>query len=279
MKNYLDIVQEATTYNVDDDDYIESYVRGCYSIYSNKIGAIKDTNSNYIMATNGFTKLVGLKSIGSIINLTDSHLPCSMSNYAKEYKKQDEAIIRYKISQSYIEIQEFGTGIAVYRFTKSPIINPKTNNVTGILINVEPFQVTSMMDVMLQMHTKTRKQSQPSNVNSLISNKTNISLGPKQSEVLFCLSLGIKEDKYISEFIRKVLNVEYDILQIRDIVRNLLAKFNVSKREELLKEIIAQKLHTLFPLHFLKFGSHPLRDSSSTIKEIKKSINPTMRGV
>lgn len=277
MKNYLNICEKIIKFQVDDDAYIEEYIKSFYSICYNKIGAIKDVDSKYIMATNNFVALVGLNSIGSIIHLTDIQLPCSMANYSKKYKEQDEMIIKYKSSQSYIEIQEFATGIGVYKFTKSPIINPKTNNILGVLINVEPFQVTNMMDVMLEMHTKRRNV--PLNTNSFGCNKANISLGPKQTEVLFCLSLGIKEDKYIADFIKKVLNIEYGIVHIRDIVRDLLAKFNVCKREELLEEIVKQKLHTSFPLHFLKFGSHYIRDATSSIKEIKKTTNPTIRGV
>ena len=278
MKNYLSIFEEVINCSVDDDAYMESYVRGCYSIYSNKIGAIKDINSNFIMATNGFAELVGLKSISAIINLTDQQLPGSLSKYAKEFKRQDELIVKQRLPQSFIEIQEFGTGIGVYRSTKSPIINPKTNNVIGILLSVEPFQVTSMMDIMLEMHTKKRNSTQQSNANTFVYNKTNISLGPKQAEILFCLSLGIKEDKYIAEFIRKVLNVEYDIVNIKSNLKVLMSKFNVYSRDQLLEKIVSQKLHTLLPLHFLKFGSYYISDTTSIVKNLKKSINTPIGG-
>ena len=86
---------------------------------------------------------------------------------------------------------------------------------------------------------------------------------------MFCLSLGIKEDKYIAEFIRKVLNIEYDVVNIKSTLKVLMAKFNAFSRDQLLEKIVSQKLHTLLPLHFLKFGSHYISDAPSIIKNLK----------
>src|SRR5579863_5764407 len=119
MQNFLQILNSTQSDVLTDKQYLEEYIRAFYKIYSNDIACIKNTISQYIAASFGFSKLMGLTST-KIILMSDSDLPCKIAEYADVFTNYDKKICSLKAQMTFLDINEYANGVGVYTFQKRP---------------------------------------------------------------------------------------------------------------------------------------------------------------
>jgi len=116
---------------------------------------------------------------------------------------------------------------------------------------------------MLQIHGKNPIKLKSNSINKDLQNQ--ITLGEKQMEVLFCLALGLQDDKSIAGFISKVRNTICNPVSIKRCVQVLFKKFDVQSRDSLIDFIISEKIYAKIPNNFIKKGSYIIDDSLAIV--------------
>ena len=227
------IFNEINQTELDNNQFLAEYVKAFYLLNSNKTAALKKIGAEYIAATSGYIKLIGHKSVDEIINTTDEQAPCGLSLFSETYKQQDRLVEKCKKTLSFLEVHDFSNGLGMHVFDRVPIINPATNDIVAIGIHTEPFQTRNMLETMQSIHKKRAIEK----INPAVFS-SNLKLGEKQLEILFCLVIGFKEDKAIAKFINDVKNVDYGGKNIKSNIKDLFKKFNVTTRDQLIESAI-----------------------------------------
>lgn len=251
MLNFLQIWNNQKSKQLPDKKFLEEFVLAFYEIFANEMASIKNNQSQYIATTTGFANLIGV-SVQDIISKTDAEIPSKFSKYAELFYEYDRAVERLKKSMSFLDINEYANSTCAYVFNKKPVINPHTNNVLGVLYYVQQYKVTNLLNMLRKMHnpkSKTYHVGSP------------IKLGTKQSEVLFCILLGVKGDKVIANFINEIKGSGYTQQTVSNAIKELYKKFDTNDRYSLLQQAIAQNFHLQIPKSLVKYGRYVL-DSS-----------------
>jgi hypothetical protein len=137
----------------------------------------------------------------------------------------------------------------IRKCSRSPIVNPATNNVLGTIALVTKFEFNLGLKTILDMH-KVRFGGQPSmvlmNNNSHMSGLTNI-----ESEVLFCICLGINERKAIANFLSVIHKRGISAkTTVNDAFRRLYKKLGCNTPSQLLEFVVINDLHLQIPKAF-----------------------------
>lgn len=251
--NNIDYIQILANHKKDslaDHQFLKSYLESFYKIYAHEIAYIKNIDSKYVGATSSFAKLVGVKPL-DIIMSTDFQLPC-ISNHAEFYNNYDKIIWNQKKQMTFLDINEWATGTDMYIFHKKPIINPYSGNVVGIFCYGEKYKNNNLLKTFLDMHRTHHKK----HYHIYDTSTTKINLGAIQSEILFCMLLGFKEDKIITQFINNIKNSSYTKVTVNNAMKELFKKFNTNSRDKLIQLAFSENYHLNIPKTFVKYGSY-----------------------
>lgn len=251
MLDFLQIWNNQKRKQLPDKEFLEEFVLAFYEIFFNEMASIKNNKSQYIATTTSFANLIGV-AVQDIILKTDAEIPSKFSKYADLFYEYDRAVEQLKKPISFLDINEYFNSIGAYVFHKKPVINPHTNNVLGVLYYVEQYKVTNLLNMLRKMHNPKSKIDHVGRP---------VKLGTKQSEVLFCILLGIKGDKVIAHFINEIKGSCYTQQTVSNAVKELYKKFDTNDRYSLLQQAIAQNFHLQIPISLVKYGRYVLERS------------------
>ncbi|MCC2644846.1 MAG: hypothetical protein K0R49_565 [Burkholderiales bacterium] len=256
--NFMQILNTQQNKLYTDQEYLTEYIQAFYRIYTDEIACVRNIKSQYIAATDNFAKLVGVDPRG-IIMKTDKDLPRHIAKYAQIFYKYDKIVWTMKKQITCLDINEYANGIGVYVFYKKPIINPHTGKVLGILYLAQKYKANNMVKTFLDMHKNTAITHTPPDI---INTDYEITLGVKQSEILFCMTLGLKEDKVIADFINQIKGSSYTNATINNAIKELYKKFSTNSRDGLIQLAFTGNYHLNVPKTLIKYGTY-LMDSTS----------------
>ncbi|MBP9741766.1 MAG: hypothetical protein KBD37_00240 [Burkholderiales bacterium] len=248
--NFLEVLNSQQNKFIDDQQYLYEYVQSFYKIYRTEIAYVKNYNLQYIAATTGFAKLMGV-NLQEIILLQDSNMPYPIDNISKSYNKYDKDILKIKAEMSFLDINEYSTGLSIFTFYRKPIINIFTGNTLGILCYGEKYKANTLTKSFLDMHRNSCD-------NRYVFNHKSLTLGLKQVEVLFCILLGLREDKAIATFINNIKGSNYTKATVNNAIQELFRKFNANSRDCLLQIIVLEDYPIIIPKTLIKCGVYPI---------------------
>lgn len=253
---FLEILKSQQNKFVEDLQYLHEYIQSFYKIYSQEIACVKNCDLQYIAATQNFAKLIGV-NLPEIILIKDKDLPYAISKNSQLSFKYDEHILKSKIQISFLDISEYSTGLGIYIFNRKPIINPFTKNVLGVLYVGEKYKLVNLSNSLLYMYGNNKKDINIINHNSIM-RESKLILGLKQSEVLFCLLLGLREDKAIANFINNIKGSNYSSYTINNAIKELFRKFDTNSRDSLIQIAFSENYDSIIPQTLIKCGTYPI---------------------
>lgn len=260
--NFLEILNAQENKFVEDSQYLHEYIQSFYKIYSQEIACVKNYDLQYIAATQNFAKLIGI-NLPEIILLRDHELPYKISKNSQLSLKYDKHILNSKIQISFLDINDYPSGLGIYVFNRKPIINPYTGNTLGILYHAEKYKTNNLTKTFLDMHK--RGHSNDNIMHQSCITKFKLILGSKQAEILFCILLGLKEDKAIASFINSIKGSSYTAQTINSAVRELYRKFNTNSRDSLIQIATSENYSIVVPQTLVKCGIYPINYSFPSV--------------
>lgn len=244
--------------NLQDTEYFDKYCESAKFVYESggrEVVFIKDNTSKFCYLSAGYVDgfLEGLNSdgLGSSNSLEDHQ--DKISTYFRSQTasfeaaiEQDEEVKSLRKEKFFIYVDRFDQ-IGLIR--KSPIINPFTNNVVGIIGYIIPFILPNISQLLYRVN----------NINHPIVNKRlNYEMTTKQHMVLF---LAVHNFSY-TEISKVMTKIGYSISpgRVNEHLESLKFIFRVKSKEELIRKGLALSYHLYIPRGFLKSGSYLCED-------------------
>ena len=165
----------------------------------------KDTESILLGVSIKCVETHGYKNIDISIGTTDYDIPCKVSESADIFRSQDKEARQTRSIKNVIDIHEYYTGFAAVKSTKTPIINPATNNILGTFWLGRSLEMDINLKTILDVHRQRfGKQSSMEITNgSVVLKLTNL-----EQNVLFCICLGISSRKDITNLLSVIYKKE-----------------------------------------------------------------------
>lgn len=225
----------------DDDSFLYEVVKGFYYGYNNNHNSfIKTTSSTYAAVSKQFAELVGL-NVESLIGKSDFEIICGAKEQAQMFYDQDRLVEMTRKKHRFLDINNYATGIGIYIFRKSPILNPATNNILGTYCIISKFKGSSAINAFLNFQNRGVNISQRDLIryNSLTS---------REQETLFCVANGLTDRKLIANFLSVIQKKEIGIETTKKILQTLYQKFPCANNIPALHEYaLKHKYYELIP--------------------------------
>jgi len=263
MKKYRELIN-AGEKGLSDNEYLEELILHIYRFRNDEICGVKDTNSTNLAITSYFSKMLGFKDPYALIGVTDDEIPCKVCEVADIFYQQDREVEQTKTPKLILDIHEYYTGFTPLKTTKSPIINPTTNNVLGTFYHASEFTINTTLKTILNLHGG-KFGNQAGMMASNI--EKDYSLTNREVEVLFCACLGFSDRKSIANFLSFIhkRDVKADTT-VKDAFKGLYSKLPCNSIPGLLEFSVANNLHLQIPKSFLVLGSFELQPEIPIIK-------------
>lgn len=225
----------------DDDSFLQNVVFGFYYGYNNShISYIKTTSSIYAAVSKKFAELVGV-TVEELIGKSDFDLLCEARELAQIFYLQDRMVEKTREKRKFLDINHYATGVGIYIFRKSPIINPTSNNVLGTYCVVSKFKSYSAINAVLNFQVHEKHISQ----DDLIQYSE---LTIREQEALFCVANGITDRKLIANFLSSIYHKDIGIETTKKILQSLYEKFPcASNMPSLNKYLVQHKYYEVIP--------------------------------
>ncbi len=241
-----------------DDEFFDLYIASADVVYSQGTRGlifIKDNKFNYRYFTNMFKECFNDESaILSMENIAkiENKLPLGEDfiELKRNSDQQDIKVMETRKQHLFLHVDSYNQ-IGV--LGKTPIINPATNNVLGVMGRVLPLAMPNLLDLIYRMHgIKFKSEEQ---IDGQIGS-TPHKLNSRQHMVLF---LYVNKYSY-SEIssIMGALGQKLSAGRVNDHLEKLKYLFNAVNKNELIEKAILHKYHLHIPRAFLKRGSLPL---------------------
>lgn len=246
-----------------DHDFLTTYLNSFFLQFDNDIAGIKDNQSRYLLVTQKYAELLGFNSASELIGLSDGDANTSSASYEKIFYQQDRLVEQTREPLVCMDNHYYGHGFDSYIFNKTPVINPRTKNVLGVrLVATKPLLLLPVRLALEMQRTSFINHSQSPEVGN--NQKLDIKLTERQHLVLFLVLNGCSQGEIVKTF--RLLQEQITEAAVKDVMRVLKIKFNVSNKDELIKKTIKNGLHTHVPAKLILQGSFILRDFEFKIK-------------
>ena len=208
--------------------------------------AVRDLNSVIIFCSDYLSTMTGLpldQLLGKKIwlSLYDNDM-----DFEKVIVDEDQVIINGREPKLVLKINRFCQGLTPYLAIKTPIINPETNHVVGVL-----FQGWEICTTALTTHLISTLQS-PKKIKN-VSNQQKLSKREKEVIFFFMANLSSQE---ISEMLYKIGGKSITKSTVDSIFNDqLYAKFDVYSRIALYKKLQSLGYEQLIPKELLSTKS------------------------
>ena len=237
-----------------DKYYLSKYIGSANFIYPDKLWAIKNLESVYLSTTIVHTKMMGISELDKIVGKKDEHMPCKIAEVAETFYNQDKVVRTTSRDLHMLDIHEYCTGLAFLKTIKKPIINPYTSPVLGTFAHCTPFNASSYLKTILDIHS-IRFGKHPSM--QISTNQSKLILTELERDVLFCICLGINSRKDIAFMLSIIYKKEiYPETTINDAFRRLYQKLDCNSPSQLLAIAEYNNLNLEIPKGFLPTGSY-----------------------
>ena len=257
MEKYRKLIAKAKE-PLTDAQYLDQYINDIHQFRSHEILGMKDANSMHLMMTPVSAKIHGFKNIDEVIETTDYQSHCkAIAKVADTLCNQDRQVKETRSIKTILDIHEFATGLFTFKTTKSPVINPLTNNILGILWHSSNLEIDVPLKTILDIHGV--RFGRYSSID-IANNPGKFELTDIERHVLFCVCLGISHRKDVANFLtvvyKHIINAE---TTIHDAFRRLYRKLNCNTPMQLLEFAVYNDLHLQIPQVFLPNGSYIMR--------------------
>lgn len=208
--------------------------------------AVKDLNSVIIFCSDYLSTLTGLSPNQLLGKKVWLSLYDNDMDFEKIIVEEDQVIINSREPKLVLKINRFCQGLMPYLAIKMPIINPKTNNVVGVL-----FQGWEICTTALTTHLTNTSQSQNKTKN--LSNRPKLSKREKEVIFFFMANLSSQE---IAEILHKIGGKPIAKSTVDSLFNDqLYAKFDVYSRITLYKKLQSLGYDQLIPKELLSTKS------------------------
>jgi hypothetical protein len=208
--------------------------------------AIKNSQSEHVFCNNHLLALMGVKAeeiLGKTILLP---LYNNDSAFEPIIHAEDQAIIDSREAKLVFKINHFTTGLTPYISVKTPLINPSTGNVVGILFQGLEMRALPQHYTLLKSYGKKGKVNRHTALPKLTKRE-------KQVIFFFMANLGSQE---IADMLHTIEGKPIAKSTIDSLfLDQLYVKFEVSSRPALYKKLQALGYDTLIPGELLKSAS------------------------
>jgi DNA-binding CsgD family transcriptional regulator len=195
---------------------------------------LMDPKSRYLHYNFAYLKMIGAEHLSryDLIGKTVADMPCNAASCAELFWEEDDEVRRTKKTVTVLNtIKMKNDQWWVIQINKCPILNER-NEIEAILFNFIDHSNNNFLDLALQIN-KNLKHEHTAKAQIKIKRKSQIvSLGIKESEVLFYLARGISYKE-----IAAMQNVAYST--IIDHVERIKNKFHAATLEELIKNALS----------------------------------------
>lgn len=204
--------------------------------------SIKSCDSAVIFCSDYFAELIGIKPSEIIGNKFWSALYDDDMTFANIIAAEDQAVITSREQKAVLKINHFKQGLMPYLCIKTPIINPSTGNVAGLLIQGFEIGAASYLQKIMPTLTKTQK----------IVSASLPHLSKREKQVIFFFMANLSSQA-IAEMLYQLEGKHISKSTIDSIFNDqLYAKFNVYSRPALYKKLQELGYDTKIPKDLLK---------------------------
>ena len=228
-----------------DEEFLDAFISSIFFLTQaipHQMIVIKNLQSEHIFCSEYFADLTGVKSnelIGKKVWLP-LYKGSDESEIETILRREDQTIINNRTAETFLKINRFSNGLLPYLSIKSPIINPYTDHVVGIL-----FQGFEMGNFNFSHYLKNL------NLPEVKVNNTLPELSKREKQVIFFFlsnlsSQEIAEAIYLHEG-KKITKSTIDSV-FND---QLYVKFNVHSRPTLYEKLKALGYETKVPKELL----------------------------
>lgn len=210
---------------------------------------IVDINSCYIHLNSAYLKMIGAQglSVDELIGKTVADMPCEASVCADLFWREDSEVLATKKRISVLNtIKMEDDQWWVVHINKIPILD-ENNNVEAIAFHFTDHSKGSLLELALQLSkSKAFKSIDEPNVSMKLKlDNTVLSLGTKESEILFYIIKGLSYKE-----IAELQGVAYST--VVDHVERLKNKFKASTLSELIKNALLNGYPKVMPKNIFK---------------------------
>lgn len=199
----------------------------------------KDTNSNYVYASESFSQLVGLNSHSECIGLSDFDIPCPSTICALDFRRQDKHVMETRQTLKILDIHPYPDGKwRAHIFTKSPWVND-SGEVQGVIFHGQELEDTAILEI---GHWICRATGQSLKRDVYVSTicSTPKKINQRESQVLFFLLYGKKP-----QFIANAMNIS--VKTVEGHVARLRNKFGARTKSELIDLALDEGFGSIIP--------------------------------
>lgn len=212
-------------------------IRTLAAMLPTQIIGVKNLDYKYIYCSPSFAKILGY-SVEEVIGehgmfLNDPNNTARIS--------EDTAIIQSRKEQSFVHIDRVDGQVSPFTFIKSPIIEPQTQEVIGILCQVFNFSTFNLSQQVLNFHKGVTKQA-----------KTQLpKLSKREKQVIFLFLANLNS----SEIVEVIYKLEGKRISKGTIdcvfTDQLFPKFAVYNRPALFQKLLELGYNRLIPFEML----------------------------
>lgn len=208
--------------------------------------SVKDKNSIHVFCSDYLAELIGIKSSQIIDKKIWLPLYDNDVNFEEIISEEDQMIFNSRETKTVLKINKFQNGLIPYTCIKTPIINPNTNHVVGLLM--QGFEVG--IDL-LKKHAVTNIDFKKNSANAAELPK----LSKREKQIIFFFMANLSSQE-IAEMIYKIEAKKVAKSTIDSLFNDqLYAKFDVYSRPALYKKLQTLGYDQLTPKELLSVAS------------------------
>lgn len=208
--------------------------------------AVKNLESVHIFCSDYLASLIGIESHQIVGMKTWLPLYHNDEHFEKHIIAEDKKIFESRTPQSLLKINRFTIGITPYLAIKTPIINPDTDNVVGLLFQGVEISLLSLSQSMTNSFLECSKK-----INYAASPK----LSKREKQVIFFFMHNLNSQD-IAEMIFKIEGIAITKSTIDSLFNDqLYPKFNTNNRTALYDKLTLLGFNRRIPQELLSATS------------------------
>lgn len=233
--------------SLSDEKFLSLFIDSFDIHYNSQIVGLKDLNNSFLIASEKYAQHMDIhrSELTKVCQRVKSN-NISLDLDARDIiiHKKYEYVIKNKQSVKYIDIHNKDGNTHAFVFTKSPLINPSTDNVVGVIHKLDKFFVPYIQHLFVQ------------NTEPISIDINEISLSDREKTILFFMSLGIANYKQIADIMTN-LRGEEEITHdnIKYSIKKLLKLTDTYFYSDMINKLAANSYTFDIPKSFLKKGT------------------------
>ncbi len=241
--------------NFDDQKFLKHFIDAIEiiskAIPKQMIG-IKDINSVHLYCSKYFLEEVLAIDPSRIIGRLNIEDDTQRFSPIDQIIAEDQGIVKRRKSQAFLKLNNFNDGIKPRIFIKSPIINPATNNVVGLIYQGMDWSLINFNQQLIKAHQLFKPH------NKEMQDLPKLTKREKQIIFFFLAKLGSQE---IADILYTIENKHISKSTIDSIfIDRLYIKFDVNNRQALYNKLLQLGYDRLIPSDLLISTTIPLNE-------------------